>query len=880
MGLVFGALTSTASNPVNYDSSKWTIHSAFDNKPRKIIDTPNTVYFLVHQGFYTPIANGYDSTGSLYYNSPTGAIFFYDKKNPGAGLQDLAKTVNLSGFDIRIINYNPANGMLVIGYQDGGIDVVSSTGSVTYLNDLKKRISPGADKISAINFDPVNGDMWIGTGAGFIRYDKNFRKINSPEWSEAVTDIIPVGDRIVAVIANKLYAAPASSNLSNRNVFVAQSTSVNPGTITNLMPLKESFASLNTGGIIHLYSSNGTNSWAVTENGGSNKVITDPNNYLGSYVIGITDHTVTPTANGFYVAATDKAYFVNRPESENAAPTVTSVTFPSARNVYSSSFDGQTYWFYDSAQTFSSQSSANNWSGEVSKYTANAPLGTKDQLFFYNPQHGMVMVNRHPHLMTQYYGGSVDPLVATYKDGKWRNLAPKYHVPKLAATSAAALNTFNLFVGMNCYPFAMPCGAALDPLNPDVLYLGSPNYPGIVAYYLDDPTKTPHFIREKQDNSFDSFNALRIIENSGWNIGNPTLPLGSDGDGVMWFRGNQSNVGGNYGNLMLYAITPEGRKDALEIADPFTKRMDVKLVTIPADLSNTFWIYGLALKHPDNNHTILSGQYDGDDGIRVFRHNGDLDDKSGYQVSNILNFKLPTGDLRAPTQVRFFAENPVNGDIVVTTFFDTYVFNLKNPIINNVIEARTLEFTSENGQTTSFRPSSRSNTMVFDEYGRLWAATTDNGVIGISEDGKSVVAHFTVDNSPIGSNDVHGIGWNPDTKSLFISTNETVTEVKVDSPVSSESVSGVEEDYPFALPTRIDPSFSGTVAIHNAPASTVLRVRDSQGKTVCELDNTVNGVAYWDTLDQDGNLVPSGRYTIVDATGELNFPAITINIVR
>lgn len=66
--------------------------------------------------------------------------------------------------------------------------------------------------------------------------------------------------------------------------------------------------------------------------------------------------------------------------------------------------------------------------------------------------------------------------------------------------------------------------------------------------------------------------------------------------------------------------------------------------------------------------------------------------------------------------------------------------------------------------------------------------------------------------------------------------------------------------------------FGGTVAFHNIPSGVALRVRDSKGTTVRELDAAEEGaLAYWDLLDGDGQMVPSGLYSVSDASGLCDF---------
>lgn len=903
-GLLLSAFSAIASNPINYDTSKWTIHQSFENKPRKIIDTPDVVYFFGHSRLYSPTANAFTqgtATNPIdYYNTYGGSIFFYDKKNPAAGMQSLASSVQLSGYDMRLVNYNPVKKHLVIAYADGGIDIVSPDhSSITYISDLKNRIKSGATLINSINFDPDNGDIWLGTGAGFAQIDgTRLQVLRSPEWDNSVSDIVPVGDNIVAATGTTILMAPKTSNFALRDSYVTQTCSTVPKTITNIMPLSASmFAIADTSGQIYWVAPNGANKLTVTNpkiQGTIGNVLAPNTNDRGNYVVNRLDHTVTPTANGFYIAASDYGYFINRP-MDGANPTFSKVQLPgSGHGVYNASYDGSKFWFYNGPGKFISKTySGSSWSDNES-LSPNGPQTAYDNFILYSPTQGLVLVNKHPHVLTERYINYQNTIVSAYKNGKWTDLSPFHHKPAIAIPGSAAETAFNKMISDNAatgtdfskdrYPVSLPLGAAIDPLNPDVLFVSSPHDPGYAAVFLDDPTKTPLIDTKDNNTSFDAlFPSKNFPNQANYASFGPTKLLGADANGVIWIYYNTSSTKDHTGDLMFFAITPEDRQEAIDTADPSVKKINVRQIVAPSTMSSaTRWIYGTTLKHPSNITKLATSAKNGDAGglaIRIFDHKGTLDDTTDDELIYIRKFRLPSGELEEPTTIRDIIENPVTGDIIVPAFRDTYIFNLSSPVENGVIDARTMNFTSENGQSVSFRPAARGASACVDEYGRLWVATHDNGVIGVSPDGKSIVAQFNSTNSPIGNDDVHSVGWNPETQSLFISARDVVAEVKIDAPADTGSGTSAI-NVPVISPEFVSPGFAGTVAIYNIPSGVSLRIRNSQGKTLRELEVGNNGVAHWDLLDNEGNLVPSDRYTILDATGTNTFAPIVLPVVR
>lgn len=876
--LLLASAPGFASSQVNY-GSEWTIHSAFENACRKIIPTKEGVtYFFVHQHLFRRNAEAFDNNKAYYYGSPSGALFFFDKNNPSAGIQDLAAKTRLSGFDMRLVNYCPKNGNLVIAYTDGGLDIVTPDRKVTYIDEIKNRTMAGASNISAISFDPANGDIWLGTGAGFVHIDASSLKISEqPMWEDAVADIVPVGDQVICAIGNTLYSAPKDANLNLRSSFKAAPISSSPGTVLALMPLSDnSFATANTAGTVCSLVFDGTR-WSMTNLGNTLATANMGNNHL----VSVLDSTVTPTENGYYIGDNKGGFAICRSDEQHEKPYVSKIALPGTATLYNASYDLNSFWFFEEPRNFVERTLADGKWTDVRSLEPKSPLSSYDNFMLYSPTQGLVMVNRHPQIITQYHDPYQNTLVAAYKNGEWRNLSPAFNAPYITDTNPEALSTWQKLVSQNKWIAGNPIGAVIDPKNPDVLFVGS-IFEGMNAVYLDDPRKNPFIVNREKDTERNPFNAHHILEeNTGWGGFTPVAPMGYDNDGNLWFYYNSIFTPDNRTNLVLYYITPEGRKKQLESGDGYNtaNRLDIKKLVHPATIRASQWHMGTVLRHPKNKNKIILARKDGDEGgvcLHLFNHNGTIDDPSDDTLQSIYYLRSK-GGLNEPISVVNLVENPVTGEVIVSLYRNTYVIDLNDKIENGVIPARPITIKGENGLSTDLRPALRSYFVTFDEYGRMWVPTQDYGLVCLSADGTEVVAQFDATNSPIGGDDIHSIGWNPDTKSLFVSANNVVAEVKIDNP---ESVGSQSSIVPMAYPQAVTPDFAGTVAFHNIPEGVMLRVRDSKGVTVAELDATANGVAYWNLLDRDGKSVPSDTYTIVDASTQSSFLPITLPVIR
>lgn len=871
---LFAFLPAFASNEVNY-GDEWTIHSAFDNRVRKIIPTKEgKTFFFVHQRIFNSNSKGYTYDWPYYYGSPSGAIFFYDEKNPSAGLQDLGNLARPSGYDMRLVNYCPVNGNLVIVYNDGGLDVITPDFKKTYIDGIKKRIMSGASQVSAVNFDSKNGDIWLGTGAGFVHIDGTTLKIKeAPEWDEAVTAIAPVGDQIVCAIGDKVYSVSADLNFSLRKSYTQVASSSSTGTSLCVLPLSDnSFATINNTGRMYSYVLN-DRSCSVRDLGATGITAKVEND-----VVNMFDHTVTPTAKGYYIGNASQACVLNRPEGDNSLPNVTNIALPSGGNIYNASYDLKSFWFFDTSRKFVNKSFDNGQWSTVCSVEPNTPLSSYDAAFHYSPENGFIMVSQHPELMTGYYSPYQNILISSYKDGQWKNLSPCYNPAQITLTNNTAQSQMNSRINSNRWPIETPVGSMIDPLNGNVLYAGSV-MGGMVALYLDDPTKNPFIYTREGDASRSAFNAHDVLYyNSGWSDLAPVKPMGADSENVVWFQLDPVYIH----DFIFYAIRPEGRQTQLATGDGYSApQFDMVTIQIPSNKNgNSLWHNGCVLKHESNKNKIIlfdkGGTDSGQAAIWVYDHKGTLEDTSDDTLQTIINYNVNGGSFTT-ANTRQILENPVTGDIILTSNYQTYIINLSDPIVNNTIKARYVMFKGENGLETIIRPSLRAFQITFDEYGRMWIPTQDHGLLGLSADGREIIAHYDATNSPIGGDEIHSVGWNPATKSLFVSANNVVAEVKVDLPTDN---SGDVMNVPMAYPQSVTPEFAGVVAFHNIPAGVMLRVRNSKGMTIAELDAPTDGTTFWNLLDGDGHRVPSDNYSILDASGQNLISPISLPVIR
>ncbi|NRA94421.1 MAG: ABC transporter substrate-binding protein, partial [Psychroserpens sp.] len=109
------------------------------------------------------------STSEEFYAASEGAIFTYDFATND--IEKISTVEGLSGGDISTIYYSEENDILVVGYENGLMDVVLSDGEVLAVIDIlnKVTIPPNTKKIN--HFYEYEGLLYISADFGISVYD-------------------------------------------------------------------------------------------------------------------------------------------------------------------------------------------------------------------------------------------------------------------------------------------------------------------------------------------------------------------------------------------------------------------------------------------------------------------------------------------------------------------------------------------------------------------------------------------------------------------------------------------------------------------------------------------------------------------------------------
>lgn len=149
------------------------------------------------------------------------------------------------------------------------------------------------------------------------------------------------------------------------------------------------------------------------------------------------------------------------------------------------------------------------------------------------------------------------------------------------------------------------------------------------------------------------------------------------------------------------------------------------------------------------------------------------------------------------------------------------------------------------------------NCIVVDGGNRKWIGTTSSGLFLMSADGQETIHHFTVDNSPLPSNEVLSVAIHPTTGEVFIGTASGLASYRSDASEPEENFDNV---YAYPNPAPLD--YTGSFTIARLMDNSVVNIVDAGGNLVCKTRSN-GGIAVWDGKNLRGERVASGIYTVL-----------------
>jgi hypothetical protein len=153
--------------------------------------------------------------------------------------------------------------------------------------------------------------------------------------------------------------------------------------------------------------------------------------------------------------------------------------------------------------------------------------------------------------------------------------------------------------------------------------------------------------------------------------------------------------------------------------------------------------------------------------------------------------------------------------------------------------------------------------IVVDGGNRKWIAT-DNGIWLISADAEKILKRFTIDNSPLPTNEIQTMELDPNTGILYIGTLNGLVAYRTESTIVNVQN---ELQEPLVYPNPVPASYTGIIAIKGLIDEADVRIVDAAGVMVFKT-KALGGQAVWDGYTYDGKKPQSGVYYVFAASAD------------
>ncbi len=845
--------------------AEWRLHPAFDRSPVRIMDTPEKTYFLVHQQIYHRNIVGYDF--------PSLALFCYVKSSPEKGICPLTDNVCLSSSDIRLADYSPYGKYMIVAYNGGGLDIVDNSGRVSYINRLRESSVPGFSIVNSITFEPSTGDAWVATDAGYVVIDASTFRIKEESCLyESIDRICRVGTKVIAMANGSVWesdnAFPQSFSEFKKIPEIKSPLA--------LMPLSSTCFAYLSGtprGNNILVSANLVNNEWVTSTLCNDVFycLDNENTLVNGY-----EANIIPNQRGYLLYSATKAWQLTVSGSDGL-PSVFQLNRDDT-SIPLGSWDFKDFWTYKNRGMFISRRAEYDesdsgksvvWNDKGDPIRPEAPAAFISTYMGYSEDYGQLVMN-HGHEWELGYNAPVNPpLLSCYKEGRWQIKSHAYQPPNSVMNNNGLQSVYSAYI--NRFPLHDPNGLLVDPVNPDWIVCGS-MFGGIMFQDLSDIGKDVIRFGAGNDlfKNFPGF--VPVVPVQTWGTLSCFSPPACDSRNVVWsVYSNAFESQGSSPKAQLKYMTEEKRRKLFSISpDEINAQDNWETIMLPVDNYPDWNCKVVASSHHKNQNLVIVciNNYDGD--IIILDHKGTLDDTTDDEYKIFSKIRSKADHVSSFTQINNIVEDPLSGEILVSTTNSTFVFDPASDVKDGIIRGETLRL--KGGNSGDIIPEScHVNKIVFDDECRMWIATNNQGVVGVSSDRGDVIARYNVSNSPIPSNRVYGLGWNPASRSLMISTKLGLAEVFPDIAGTSFG-----ENTPSLNISEVTPDYNGNVIIRNLSPRQDVVVRNIDGEEVRRLNSGNLRNIEWNLKDSTGKRVKAGTYHI-NVSGDVSLEIVIMS---
>ena len=157
--------------------------------------------------------------------------------------------------------------------------------------------------------------------------------------------------------------------------------------------------------------------------------------------------------------------------------------------------------------------------------------------------------------------------------------------------------------------------------------------------------------------------------------------------------------------------------------------------------------------------------------------------------------------------------------------------------------------------------------MAVDAANQKWIGT-NNGAWLVSQDGLSIIEHFTKDNSPLPSDTIEQMIIEPNNGEVFFKTNQEWVSYR-----STATKAATHQESIFIFPNPVPPDFSGLISFKKLVDHAQVKITDINGKLIYQT-RALGGQAVWNGKTYEGSPVATGIYLVFVRDDEGNEKAV------
>ena len=203
------------------------------------------------------------------------------------------------------------------------------------------------------------------------------------------------------------------------------------------------------------------------------------------------------------------------------------------------------------------------------------------------------------------------------------------------------------------------------------------------------------------------------------------------------------------------------------------------------------------------------------------------------------------------------------GPLVIDDPYTTFDYAQKNPGYGKI---RRVKVPRNDGTNLAdyLMESASCTCIAVDNLNRKWIGTLGSGLFLLSDDGITEIEHFDISNSPLFSNDILALSFDPETSVLYISCESGILTYQTDAWQGEADFSNL-----YCYPNPVRPEYSGDLRIMGLMADSYVSITDVSGNLIMRTRSIGSSIT-WDLRDSDGQRIEPGIYMIhgVDSEGK------------